>query len=248
MMITKAPRRIKQVAELLLAGAGLLAASCQTETEPAPDQGQSYYPLELGSYRIYDVADTTFRANVPTVSRFQFREQVDAQMEPDATGQPAYRIIRSRRATPADSWQFDSVFTVTATPKHVLLARNNRRTVELVFPVEEGKVWNLNAFNTLDTIEAENRLYVHVGRPLTVSSNGRQFQYPNTVTTINDVRYDVNAFYATIRRDVFAQGVGPVYRVRRRFTFCSNDPTCVPRPTYIHQGQSRSEILVESGR
>lgn len=241
-LLTK--RRAAQgVTLLLLAGLGL--AGCKNETEAVPDLSQDYYPLEVGSYRIYDVADTTYTDGKPTVSRFQFREQVESDAVTDVTGQPAYQIIRSRRATPASAWKVDSVLLVSATPRRVLVQRNNRQTVDLVFPVKEGRVWSMNAFNTVDSVDAESRRYERVGQSLMVQNGTRQLSFENTVTTTAD---DINLFYATVRHETFAKGLGLVYRVRRRFTYCDNSPTCVPTPSYVYRGQSRWEVLVESGK
>jgi hypothetical protein len=140
----------KALPVLVLAGSSL--TSCKNESEMVPDLSQDYYPLEVGSFRIYDVADTTYNNGKPTVSRFQFREQVESDAVKDVTGQPAYQIIRSRRATATDPWKVDSVLVVSATPRRVLLQRNNRQTVELVFPVNEGRAWSMNAFNSIDSV------------------------------------------------------------------------------------------------
>ncbi|TGD80352.1 hypothetical protein [Hymenobacter wooponensis] len=257
-------RPLEQVAKALpifLLGT-LALAGCKNETEAVPDQSQEYYPLEVGSYRIYDVVDSTFNANVAKVERFQFREEVATEQTADATGRLVYRVVRSRRATPANAWKVDSVITVSASQRNVMELRNNTRRVELVFPVNEGKQWDSNAFNTLseedlDSVakanrnyEVLNRAYSHVGEPFTIVSSGKTYSYPNTVTTMNDLsnsRTGVNAYYYTVLRNVYAQGVGPVYRARRRFIYCQTG-NCVPNPAYIYLGQSRSEVLVDSGK
>lgn len=230
----------------LLAGA-LALGGCQSETEAVPDQGPEYYPLAVGAYRIYDVVDTSYQANVPTVSRFQFKEQVESAVEPDVTGQPAYRIVRSRRALATDAWRVDSVITVTTTGRALTEQRHNRRTVELVFPVQEGKSWNWNAFNALDTVVAVNRFYTRVGQPFSISRGGKTYQYENTLTTTSDVsEAAINAAYYTVIRSTFAPGVGPVYRVRRRFISRCDAVGC--NPVFRQQGQSRSEVLIETGQ
>ncbi|RIY13819.1 hypothetical protein D0T11_01690 [Hymenobacter rubripertinctus] len=227
-------------------GAAVLAG-CQDTSEVEPFTGPEYYPLAVGSYRIYDVADTAWANNKPTVSRFQFREQVDTELTPDATGQSVYRLIRSRRPTATDAWRVDSVFTVTVGERAVTEQFNNRRTVALVFPVREGRVWNINAFNSQDSVTASNRLYSRVGQPFSVQRNGKTYGYDNSLTTTNNLAVDVNACYTSIRRTTFAKDVGPVYRISRAFTHdpgggkpCDN--------TAIYLGQSRSEVLIESGK
>jgi hypothetical protein len=255
-------RPLTQVAKALSLFVLLGMVGCKNETEAVPDQSQEYYPLAVGSYRIYDVVDSTFNANVPRVNRFQFKEEVATEQTADATGRLVYQIIRSRRTTAADAWKVDSVITVSTSQRNVLELRNNTRRVELVFPVNEGKQWDSNAFNTLSLedlqpdalanrdYEVLNRSYLRVGQSFTINSNGKSYSYPNTVTTLNDLsnaRTGVNAYYYTVLRNVYAQGVGPVYRARRRFIYCQTG-NCTPNPAYIYLGQSRSEVLVESGK
>ncbi|RSK49849.1 hypothetical protein [Hymenobacter rigui] len=249
-----------RVAQWLLGGLLLAVASCKNETEVLPDQGPEYYPMEVGAYRIYAVADTSWRNNVPTVSRFQFREQVAAELSPDATGQPVYRVIRSRRATATDSWAADSVLTVTVAKSFVTEQLGNRRTVVMVFPALQGKNWDSNAFNTLNgpldsarqanrDYQVRNRYYAQTGAALSLQRDGRSYAYDNTVTTFNDLTAanGVNICGTTVLRTTFAKGIGPVYRVRRRYSHDSGTLAGC-NPSFIYLGQSRSEVLIESGK
>ncbi|MET4104835.1 hypothetical protein [Hymenobacter sp. UYP22] len=227
-------------------------AGCQNETVQLPNPGPEYYPVAVGAYRIYDVADTSWRNNVPTASRFQFREQVAAELSPDATGQPVYRVVRSRRATPADAWATDSVLTVTVGRQTLTEQRNGRRTVELVFPVVEGNSWNTDTFFAPDTSRVLNRVpnryYRQAGQAFSIARAGKTYSYQNTVTTLNDLdaANGINVCGTTVLRTTYAEGIGPVYRVRRRFSHeLSGSGTCNPAIKYL--GQSRSEVLIESG-
>lgn len=229
-----------------VAALALALTACTTETEPGPEAGTDYYPLEVGTYRTFDVADSTWNSNVVRVVRYQFRERV-ADTFADATGQPAYRLVRSRRTSAAEAWQDDSVMVINATDKTLLLSRNNRRTVELVFPVQANRVWNLNAYNSADTISAENRRYEAVGEPFTARFGPTATTYNQTVTTTYTSQDDL--FYLGTYRQVFAKGLGPVYRVRRRYDYCrAGDASCIPSPAYIFLGSVRVESLIDSGR
>ncbi|MCC2544869.1 hypothetical protein LJY25_00300 [Hymenobacter sp. BT175] len=230
-------------------GAGLLAlvaVACTTETVPGPERGTEYYPVEVGDFRIYNVVDSIWNEDVPTATRFQFRERVTETFL-DAMGKPVFRVVRSRRATATDNWRDDSVMLVNKTDQTVLVTKNNRRTVDLVFPIREGGTWNLNAYNPIDTIVAKNRSYARLGEPFEVSSGGGTYRYDATVTTVAD---DINLIYPTVWQQVYAKGVGPVYRVVRRYNYgCPprSDSGCAFVPGYIKTGHSRTEVLVEYG-
>ncbi|UOQ70861.1 hypothetical protein [Hymenobacter cellulosilyticus] len=221
--------------------AALLAvAGCQHDSVPRPEPETDYFPLEVGRYRTYAVLDTLWANYRPTISSFQFRETITAQIT-DATGQPAYRVVRARRVLPTDTWRDDSVMVLTPVRETVVLTRNNRRTVELVFPVRKDRFWNMNAFNSLDSVVAENRYYQTVGEPFQARSGGKTFSYEQTLTTAlaEDNRNGANnAVFRTTYEQVYAKGVGPVFRARRRFTYCADqDDKCFRTNTRIYRGR-----------
>ncbi|SHL74346.1 hypothetical protein [Hymenobacter psychrotolerans] len=228
-------------------------AGCKEETEQVEPVDTSYYPVQVGDFRIYEVTDTTWLRNVKTIARYQFREQVTEQYT-DAAGRPAFRVLRSRRTTPAEAWRSDSVLVVSPSTTNVLVTRNNRRTVELVYPARTGYFWNLNAFNELNPIEKSDIHFKQVGEPFTTTNAaGQSVTYPSTVmTALRETDAEeggeyINLYYYYRNRQVYAPGVGPVYRSRRRFIYCA-DGSCIPTPSYIHSGSARTEILLESGR
>ncbi|PJJ60396.1 hypothetical protein [Hymenobacter chitinivorans] len=239
---------------LLPVAGTLILAGCQNDSVPGLQSGADYFPLEVGRYRIYAVADTLWANYQRTPSSYQFRETITDQIN-DATGQPGYRIVRARRVLPTDAWRDDSVMFVAATDHALLLTRNNRRTVELVFPVRKDRVWNMNAFNSLDTVAAENRYYQNVGETFQSQFGGKTYSYNQTLTTAlteDNRNGQNNAVYRSTYDQVYAQGVGPVYRARRRYIYCADQDVgtsiCGRSNTRIYRGQARVEVLIEQGK
>ncbi|GAA4358136.1 hypothetical protein GCM10023185_23430 [Hymenobacter saemangeumensis] len=226
-----------------------------------PDAGKDYYPLEAGTYRIYNVTDSTYRQHIlQPVERYQIRESIAAtDAFTDAAGNKAYRVVRSRRI-PAVSmnWEADSVYVLTGTSQTVSLVRNNRRTVELIFPVREGRTWNMHAFTSSggDTITNQNRVFRNLGQSfsLTTATTGVPAVtkvYPETVTVddTGDEHTANDACYLRTYRQIFAKGVGPVLRYRRNFSYAPpTTGTCERSTGRVFFGTSRHEALVEYGR
>ena len=250
-------RAALSVAALALA---LAATGCKADSSaPAPDSGTDYYPVAVNNFWIYAVADSTWTQATPTqpstvqVRAYQFRETV-SEVFRDAAGQTAYRLVRARRVPPATAWVDDSVFTLRATPHFVQLTRNNLRTLELVFPIRQDSLWNANAFNnnTNDPITARTRQYRRVGQAATVIVAGAPRTYPNTVTTTDEGSAKGEGLYEVrTYRQVYAKGVGPVQRQRRRFlnyytnTGSNGNPVFIPGSYF--SGFSRLETLVDYG-
>ncbi|MCB2409966.1 hypothetical protein [Hymenobacter lucidus] len=240
----------------LLPLAALALTGCENETVPGPESGTDYYPLEIGSYRVYAVADTIWDAYQRKVSSYQFRETITDQI-PDATGQPSYRVVRAKRVLATDAWRDDSVMVLTKVRNAVLLTRNNRRSVELIFPVRKDRTWDMYAFSFIDTTtvqEDQNRQYEAVDEPFQATAGGKDYLYPHTLTTSlivdNGNPYGSDdEYYRSTYSQVYAKGMGPVYRVRRRFNYCDQQSlSCSRSNTRIYKGQARVEVLIEQGK
>ncbi|UOQ51635.1 hypothetical protein [Hymenobacter cellulosivorans] len=235
----------------------LAVAGCQTDSVPGPQSGADYFPLEVGRYRIYAVSDTLWTNFQRTATSYQFREMITDRIN-DATGQPGYRIVRAKRMLPTDLWRDDSVMFVAATDNALLLTRNNRRSVELVFPVQPDRSWNMYAFSLVDTalytMNLDNRRYQDVAQPFAASAGGKTYRYDQTLTTAlvvnNNNAYGADDdYYRSTYEQVYAKGVGPVYRARRRFSYCPEQVgSCKRSNTRIYKGRTLVEVLIEQGK
>ncbi|RYY09530.1 MAG: hypothetical protein EOO36_22080, partial [Cytophagaceae bacterium] len=132
---------LKPLGAAALLGAGALLEGCRHESV-VPTPAVDYYPLEVGTYRTYAVSDTVWNKGVATPATYQFREAVTEQFT-DAAGQPAYRVLRARRATSTSAWSDDSVLVVQQQAQAILLTRDNVRTIELIYPLRAGRVGKL---------------------------------------------------------------------------------------------------------
>lgn len=242
-----------------VAALGLSLAGCKDTVDVAPDPGTDYYPVAVGNFWVYAVADTTWSLasqstpSVRTATAFQFKETITETMT-DAAGQKAYRLVRARRLTPADAWRNDSVFILTANQQFVALNRNNVRTLELIFPVKEGRSWNFNAFNnnSNDTITAETRQYSRIGQPFTTAAvaGNPAVSYPATVTTNNTGTAAANNLIQILNyQQVFAKKVGPVSRSRRYLQpfYFSNPSGITYVPGSYFSASVRHETLIDYG-
>jgi hypothetical protein len=250
--------RKSQRAALALLSAAALLAGCHHESV-VPEPVTDYFPVVVGTYRTYAVADSTWASAKVTVSNYQLRERVAEQFT-DAAGLPAYRLVRSRRLTSADGWHDDSTLVVQVLPQAVVLTRNNVRTVELVYPVRANKAWSRTAFTLTptsgyrDSISNLTRTYgPAVGTPYTTPATAgvAAKTYPATVITKDILPVgteDINEIGKYGTRQIYAQGVGLV--LRRRFslqTFITLSNGDAPPTKDVQNGVSRYEVLIDSG-
>lgn len=220
--------------------AGLLLslslAACKNTSEAPMELGKDYFPLQVGTERVYNVVDRTWVGGneLPRITS-QVREQFSETYR-DAAGKLTYKIVRSSRSTASNAWRVDSVHTLTVGDKYLVLTRGTRRTVEMVFPVRDGAEWDKYAFVSPDTASEPNQLnrrYQAVGASQTVE--GRS--YDNTVTAFDEGDDPLFFVYRNTIRTVYAKGLGPVLRERLRLTYCSGSSA-------VCSGTEHTETLV----
>lgn len=204
------------------AGCGLLAllitiltAACERVTIP-PDLGRAgyeYVPFGLGDYRIYE----TFRINYNFAADndtllFEYKELVsDAFLNQE--GDTTFVVQKLHRREGDTFWKLDSVSHWRQTPQQAIEHWNNKDVVRLVFPVGEGKAWNSNVYNTQ---AADSFRMVQVHKPFNLNEQ----EYEQTITVVERNLTDTIA-RQDIRHEVYALGIGPVYRLTTYLNFCS---------------------------
>ncbi|PKV75643.1 hypothetical protein [Pontibacter ramchanderi] len=238
---------------LLLVVLSAFVAGCESKyKDPDPQaMGYDYYPLEIGQYRVYNVKETRYFEGTPSRLNYQLRERVDTSFV-DQTGQLVYKIIRSKRPDANADWLDDSVMTVAKSPTMVMLTKDNTKYVKLVFPVKTGLEFVGDLYNTRQVTDGagskirdnkEVYTYQAVGESYEVSGQ----TYPVTATVVHNFR-SVSTIYDN-RFEVYAEGIGLVYRVwdRVNYVSCQGGPGCVD-DFKIDHGHEREETLIEHGK
>lgn len=231
---------------LLLVLAGLFAGCEEKYKDPDPQaMGYGYYPLEIGAYRIYNVMDIKFRNNVGDTARFQMQERIDTSFQNQANAL-SYKIVRSIRSDENSAWVDDSVMVVTIAENSILLKKDNTTFVKMVFPVKNGKTWTGDAFNTRFINKNEKELYSYINVKESYQVGDQTF--PNTITIIqgNPMK---NFVYQDDRKEIYAEGVGRVYRLFNRVVYCNQTTgsECDFGVDYILDGHERHEELISYG-
>jgi hypothetical protein len=220
----------------------ILCWGCSEEIIPVTDDaGRSYYPVSIGDYWIYDVSETKyirrFKDQPGDSVTYQLRERVDTVYQ-DQTNQLTYKLIRSRRANALQPWGADSVVLINKSGTNLQITRNNLRTINLIFPVAEGKKWNGNAFNFKSTGEEEFN-YQNTGSPFSI----RDTTFANTITV---VQYNnENLINLNDRLEIYAAGVGLIYKKNIDYEYCNNGSTqsCEIGKGFILYGKKRIQKI-----
>lgn len=198
----------------------ILFAGCERITID-PDNtrsGYDYYPLSQGDYRVYDVYRISYNfATENDTLQFEVKEVISKKYL-NQEGDTTFVLERYNRQQQESPWKFDSAYHIRRTIYQAIELNNNRPLVKLVFPVQEGKTWNSNQLNNM---EADSFKMTDVHKPFRIDGQ----QYPGTVTVLHRNIQDT-IVRQDVRKEIFAPGIGPVYRLVKSLTYCAT-PDCV---------------------
>lgn len=204
--------------------------SCKKpDDRPTPPQAtQEYYPLQVGKWVVYDV-DSTIWDDVLCIERFyhyQVRHNV-ADTFTDEKGRLSFRVETYIRKRVEEMWVPHQTFYVTNTEVTLEMNYERLQFVKMIFPIEEGATWKGNTYIITKDPEYSyyddwNYRYTNVGNSF--NSGFKVFGKTVTVEHIDEAVGDPDAYpevYAsrTASREVFASGVGMVYREYFRWTY-----------------------------
>lgn len=194
----------------------------------APKASQEYYPLQKGKWVIYDV-DSTIWDDVLCIKRFyhyQIRHTV-ADTFTDDKGRLSYRMETAIRKRVQDDWTQHQSFYVTNTEVTLEMNYDRLTYVKMIYPIVENETWkgNVNIL-TKDPIynfyENWDYKYQYVKYPF--NTGFKVFDNTVTIEHIDAATSDPELYpevYAsrTRSKEVFASGVGMVFREYYRWTY-----------------------------
>ncbi|MFH0865839.1 MAG: hypothetical protein V1904_06570 [Bacteroidota bacterium] len=194
--------------------------SCKKETEDPVDVGYDYFPVNIGHWVTYEVdsvvLDNFYPVGHPLHMRtyhYDIKEEIESEFY-DNEGRLTQRLVRYQKSGDTSDWFLKDVWVMNRTTRTAEKVEENYRYIKLAFAIEDGCLWNGNAFNSLDEQDYE---YDDVFKPATV--NGITFD--STVTVKQKI--DSNVIEAFNQYEIFAKKVGLVYkRYRELHVFFSD--------------------------
>ena len=186
----------------------LFAFFCCSTSSEVKLSIQSYYPLRVGNYQIYDVSQTTFNRltcaeTSQSVLTYQLKMVITDSMA-NAEGGFTYVVHRYGRLDPTAAWTDSATWTTRISNGSVINSENDVVFVKLVYPFSTTAKWNGNLYNSLgyDSMKVKS-----IGQPYAVSSGNK---FNNTVTVVQSD--EKNFVYQDSRFEVYANAVGLVYK------------------------------------
>ena len=193
----------------------VLVAACDSgETLKPADSTRDYFPLRTGQFQIYAINEIRYQQGLePETLAYELKTEVVDSFANTAGG-TTYVIYRSTRDNPSQSWKFVDTWSVRNDDNQIVIQEGNTAYMKLVFPLSKKAFWDGNRFNNLEEDEYEVKAF---DEPLTVG--GTTFE---KTLTIEQEFNDDPIVYTDIRSEVYARGVGLVYKETTQLVFCQN--------------------------
>ncbi len=214
--------------------------SCKSEYEQPvkEDLGYNFYPLNVGTFKEYQVQETFYTPSLPpkTVT-YQFREEISEAFI-GVDNQLAYRYDRFRRETENDAWVLDSAGSMQRSDYQALRTENNQIYLKITFPLKENATWNGNLFNTFN----KNTYTLKNLRLPNKISNKYTFDKTLQVVQSND-----SSLVSLDKRiETYAENIGLVRREFKQLTYCTIG-SCIGQ-RIISFGNSNERVLINYGK
>jgi len=185
--------------------AALVACTKKGDDPSSVDLGYNYYPNQTGATWIYSVDSLAYDDNTGSTTidtfAFEYKEQVTGTYT-DVSGKTGQYITRYFRMNDTLEWQPANTWAVLKTELNAQRVEENVRYVKLVFPLENNKKWDGNAFNNLGEEEYKVEAF---DEPITIGAS----TYEQTVKVLQ--RDEENAIEEIRKYEIYARNVGLVY-------------------------------------
>lgn len=182
------------------------------------DKKTEYFGFEKGKFIEYQVTymfhDSLLQKH-DTIS-YQFKTLIGDTIL-DNVGREARKFHRFQRKNSTLPWEETDIWTAIIVDDRAELVEENQRKVKLVFMPTLEKVWNINAFNNLGTVEA---FYSSIDESKTINN----LTFENTLTVEEE---DFKTLIETRRKfEVYAKNVGMISKTFKNleYKFGSSKP------------------------
>lgn len=231
---------MKKILAYLLCIFIILALPACGDKELQPEKtllGYDYYPLDLGNFIEYEVKQTSYFPNNPTVvEQFQAREVI-IETYTNAEGKISHKIQRYKRPNSNVNWNLDSTWSTQLDNFQALRMENNKTFIKLAFPLSVGKKWNGNAYNSLKKDDC-------LLEELDVKRKINTFNFDNTLKVV--LADDSSLVYQDRRHEIYAKNVGLVYASTKILNYCT-EPSCIGQ-NKILSGTIKTQTLLNYGK
>lgn len=239
---------------------GIFLTSCENDFDTNAAQryqqklmdSYRYYPLKIGNSWTYSIDSTYYFDNLGTIETEKvsgiYRETLTDTFR-DGANRLVFRCLKEKQL-PDQSWTILRVYSLSPSATNLIHTEENTPLVDLVFPIDENKVWN-------PTILIDpNANYLIKGKVINLFKDwpGTYIEQTGTYTfkgkdypTINlvDVLPDDNIILYKSSRRTYAKDIGMISKSQAFFTSQRTDLADKPWSEKADIGFETSQVLID---
>lgn len=177
---------------------------CESETIDKDLIGPSYFPLDTGTYKIFErtnINHDAFLSQSDTVTYLQKETVLEILM--DTVGTPKYKVLVENSTDSGVTWEFNRFVVLSINLYSALRTEEDITKVKLSFPILERKSWDANIYNTEDFQRVRFR---NVG----AAYSSEYYDFAESVEV--DLENNEDPFFTNIEHEIYANNIGLVER------------------------------------
>lgn len=205
---------------------------------PLSDHGAEYFPLQTGSYIIYQVDQTIYELETPSNSSYQLKESVIDSFV-NLTGDYTYTIHREIWDDFQQVWNLSEVWSARRSDTEAVLSEGNTDYLKLKFPLIADKSWDGNLYNMQDEM-----IYKTDSVDLVYNVDS-QVSIEKSITIIQKNNLD-KIVETDYRIEKYAPGIGLIYKEIINLEFCTSSDACLGQQI-IESGLTYKQSIIAYG-
>lgn len=214
----------------------LMMSACeQVEETPIENPGPEFFPLQTGSFIIYNVDSVRILQNIESSFSFQLRVSVGKSFV-NGEGTTTYVLQREKRADASKPWTPAGTWSAWKSPRQAVVNEGSISYIKLQFPATSGISWNGNALNSKGGDERCNG--IDCDRYDVTKSES-----DSIVVTLND---EPDLIVKTdIRTEIYVKDIGLTQKESKVLVYCT-EPPC-PTDQFVIDGLRYKQVMIEHG-
>lgn len=198
---------------------------------------ESYFPLDIGFYQVYQVEEIRYLAFQPPQSfSYQIKSRVLDSFT-NSSGGITYVIDRSIRADEFADWESNETWSVRTEKPYIIVNEGNQSYVRLVTSPAKNLSWDGNLYNSLGQDE-----YQITETGIVFTADG-DLSFNDCVVVVQE--NESNLVNKDERIEVYSLGKGLVFKESKVWNYNCSGGTCTDQ---IVNGYYLKMTLIESGQ
>ncbi len=179
-----------------------------------------YAPHSVGEWRVYKVREIEHTTTgVHDTIEYYLKEVIAEEID-----ETNFRLERYWRDSLHQPWEIKDVWVVEKTQTMYNVVEENIKFTKLIFPIENAKQWNGNAFNNLGE---QDYSFEEIHVPFSINS----IDFDSTVTVLQQDEF--NAIELKKAKEIYANHVGLIYRSKIDLSINTFDVTDINQGTEL---------------